>query len=167
MNRGAPPSSAASTRHSSVLAAFSLVHYHRADSIDHAKETARLAREAGAARTALAAGDLGDPQKVKRMFDIAERELGGIDILVGNAGRAIRKPLAELTDDEYRSCQVAISSKMYLTDQFSSLNLRTCRASESDGTSLLHGLRSDHARCSSIITPPRRQSPEQRRSLAS
>ena len=87
-----------------ALGADVVVHYHRADTVDQAKETARLAREAGAAKVSLAEGDLGDGATVKRMFDLAERELGGIDIFVHNAGRAVRKPFVDLTDEDYRSC---------------------------------------------------------------
>lgn len=78
-----------------------LVHYHRPETEDQAEETARLAREAGANRTALAVGDLGKRTNVTQMFDIAEQELGGADILVNNAGQIIKKPIAELTDEEY------------------------------------------------------------------
>ena len=78
-----------------------LVHYHRPETEDQARETARLAREAGANRTAFAVGDLGKRTNVTQMFDIAEQELGGADILVNNAGQIVKKPIAELTDEEY------------------------------------------------------------------
>ena len=78
-----------------------LVHYHRPETKDQAEETARLAREAGAKRTALAVGDLGKRTNVTQMFDLAEQELGGADILVNNAGQIVKKPIAELTDEEY------------------------------------------------------------------
>ena len=77
-----------------------LVHYHRPETVSQAEETARLAREAGA-KTALAVGDLGKRTNVTQMFDTAERELGGVDILVNNAGKIVKKPIAELTDEEY------------------------------------------------------------------
>ena len=78
-----------------------LVHYHRPETEDQAEETARLAREAGANQTALSVGDLGKRTNVTQMFDIAEQELGGADILVNNAGQIVKKPIAELTDEEY------------------------------------------------------------------
>ena len=87
-----------------ALGADVLVHYHRAQTVDQAEETARMAREAGAEKTALAMGDLGDEANVKRMFDVAESELGGSDILVNNAGAIVKKPIAELTAEEYRRC---------------------------------------------------------------
>ena len=78
-----------------------LVHYHRPETVSQAEETARLAREAGAKQTALAVGDLGKRTNVTQMFDLAESELGGADIIVNNAGKIIKKPIAELTDEEY------------------------------------------------------------------
>ena len=78
-----------------------LVHYHRPETEDQAQETARLAREAGANRTVFAVGDLGKRTNVTQAFDVAERELGGVDILVNNAGKIVKKPIAELTDEEY------------------------------------------------------------------
>ena len=77
-----------------------LVHYHRPETVSQAEETARLAREAGA-KTALAVGDLGKRTNVTQMFDIADRELGGADILINNAGKIVKKPIAELTDEDY------------------------------------------------------------------
>lgn len=79
-----------------------LVHYHRAETQDQAEETARMAREAGAPKTALSVGDLGNPTNVTQMFDVAENELGGVDILVNNAGQIVKKPVAEITNEEYR-----------------------------------------------------------------
>ena len=78
-----------------------LVHYHLPETEDQAEETARLAREAGAERTVLAVGDLGKRSNVTQMFDLAEQELGGADILINNAGKIVKKPIAELTDEEY------------------------------------------------------------------
>ena len=83
------------------LGANILVHYHRPETEDQAQETARLAREAGAEQIAFAVGDLGKRTNVTQMFDIAENELGGADILVNNAGQIVKKPIAELTDEEY------------------------------------------------------------------
>ena len=81
-----------------------LVHYHRPETQDQAEETARLAREAGAERTALTVGDLGQPINVTEMFDVAERELGGADILVNVAGAMVKKPIVDITDEDYQRC---------------------------------------------------------------
>lgn len=87
-----------------ALGANVLVHYHKPDDRSQAEETGRLAREAGAGKVAYAMGDLGKPENVRQMFDVAERELGGVDILINNAGAIVKKPIAELTDEEYMRC---------------------------------------------------------------
>ena len=40
-------------------------------------------------------------EDIKKLFDEAESNFGRIDVLVNNAGKAIRKPLAEFSEEEY------------------------------------------------------------------
>jgi 3-oxoacyl-[acyl-carrier protein] reductase len=54
--------------------------------------------------------DVADAQAVKRMFDSAEAALGGVDVLVNNAGIMRLAPLAE-SDDALFDSQVAINLK--------------------------------------------------------
>ncbi|KIT16211.1 SDR family oxidoreductase [Jannaschia aquimarina] len=77
-----------------------VVHHHRPESRAEAEETADLVRAAGA-RAAVAHGDLGDSTQVAALFDVAETEFGGTDILVHCAGTIIKKPVAEFTDAEF------------------------------------------------------------------
>lgn len=77
-----------------------VVHYHRAETIDQAEETARLVREQGT-RAVLTQGDLGQPENVKQMFDVALNEFGRADILVNNAGAIIKKSIADFTDEDF------------------------------------------------------------------
>ena len=53
--------------------------------------------EAGGTATAIPC-DLSDLDAVDELADTVERRLGGVDILVTNAGRSIRRPLAESLD---------------------------------------------------------------------
>ncbi len=76
-----------------------VVHYHRESTRDQAEETARLV-EAQGARAALVQGDLGQVETVKRTFDTALKNFGRLDILVNNAGAIVKKPIAEVTDEE-------------------------------------------------------------------
>ena len=76
-----------------------VVHYHRESTRDQAEETARLV-EAQGARAALVQGDLGQVETVKRTFDTAFESFGRLDILVNNAGAIVKKPIAEVTDEE-------------------------------------------------------------------
>ena len=77
-----------------------VVHHHTPATRDQAEETARLVRAAGG-RAAIVHGDLGDSARVAAMFDLAEAEFGGADIVVHCAGRIIKKPVAEFTDAEF------------------------------------------------------------------
>ena len=53
----------------------------------------RISDAGGSARAQ--ACDLSDLDAVDELVDTLERELGGVDILINNAGRSIRRPLAE------------------------------------------------------------------------
>ncbi|MEM8849793.1 MAG: SDR family oxidoreductase [Pseudomonadota bacterium] len=77
-----------------------VVHHHRPESRAEAEETANLVRATGR-RAAIIHGDLGDSANVTALFDLAESEFGGVDILVHTAGAIIKKPLAEFTDAEF------------------------------------------------------------------
>ncbi|HTR97533.1 MAG TPA: SDR family oxidoreductase [Candidatus Acidoferrales bacterium] len=79
-----------------------------------ARDGARVAitaRDAGAA--AKAAGEIGDargyacdvrrPDSVAALFAAVERDLGGLDVLVNNAGVGIIKPLAEMSLEEWHT----------------------------------------------------------------
>ena len=76
-----------------------VVHYHRESTRDQAEETASLV-EAQGARAALVQGDLGQVETVMRTFDTAIENFGRLDILVNNAGAIVKKPMAEVTDEE-------------------------------------------------------------------
>ena len=76
-----------------------VVHYHRQSTQNEAEETARLV-EAQGSRAALVSGDLGQVDTVMRMFDAATENFGQLDILVNNAGAIVKKPIAEVTDED-------------------------------------------------------------------
>lgn len=65
-----------------------------------AEETKKRVEAAGG-RAVLANGDVADPKAVKAMFDVAEKEFGGVDVLVNNAGIMIVGPLAKASDDDF------------------------------------------------------------------
>jgi 3-oxoacyl-[acyl-carrier protein] reductase len=64
-----------------------------------AAEETKSRIEAAGGRAALAKGDVADPKAVKEMFDIAETEFGGVDVLVNNAGVLTYMPLKDATDE--------------------------------------------------------------------
>ncbi|MEM6663136.1 MAG: SDR family oxidoreductase [Pseudomonadota bacterium] len=77
-----------------------VLHHHRADGADDTAETARLVAEAGS-RSVTGKGDLGDPATAAMLFDAAEAEFGGADILIHTAGAIIKKPVAAFTDADF------------------------------------------------------------------
>jgi 3-oxoacyl-[acyl-carrier protein] reductase len=74
------------------------------------KEAAALAAriEADGGRALTAQADVSDPQAVRRMFDAAEAALGGVDVLVNNAGIMRLAPLAD-SDDALIGRQIAVN----------------------------------------------------------
>ncbi|MEO1292074.1 MAG: SDR family oxidoreductase [Pseudomonadota bacterium] len=115
-----------------------LVHYHRAESITEAEETARLVTAAGA-RAALVPGDLGDPATARAIFDTAEQRFGGVDIVVNNAGAIIKKPLAEFTDAEFDRLDRVNNRGLFHMLREASRRVRTGGRIINNATSLLAG----------------------------
>lgn len=76
-----------------------VVHYHQEQTRNQAEETAKLVQAQGA-QVALVSGDLGQAEMVKRTFDTAFENFGQVDILVNNAGAIVKKPMAEVTDED-------------------------------------------------------------------
>lgn len=66
----------------------------------------RIVAEGGRALAARA--DIGAPDGVAALFDVAERQFGGADVLVNNAGMMALSPIAE-TDDAAFEHQVALN----------------------------------------------------------
>ena len=68
------------------------------------QEAEQIAREIGeeGARAVPVQGDVSQPADCRRLFDSAEQELGGIDILVANAGIQRDAAFTELTLDDWR-----------------------------------------------------------------
>jgi 3-oxoacyl-[acyl-carrier protein] reductase len=62
--------------------------------------------------------DVGRSEDCERFVRNAQKALGRIDLLVNNAGIALRRPLAEMSDADFdRSVQVNLSSAFYLSRQ--------------------------------------------------
>ena len=61
---------------------------------------AQLARQLGAEYIA---ADVTDPEVDDRVVATCAEQMGGIDVLVNNAGTSFARPLEDLTDDDWRS----------------------------------------------------------------
>jgi 3-oxoacyl-[acyl-carrier protein] reductase len=79
------------------------------ESADAAESLATEIEKAGG-RALAAKADVSDPVAVKTMFDTAEKEFGGADVLVNNAGIMLLSPIAETTDELFDR-QIAINLK--------------------------------------------------------
>ena len=66
--------------------------------------------ESKGGRAIAAQADIADPQAMRRMFDSAEAALGGVDVLVNNAGIMENAPLADVSDESFDR-QIAINLK--------------------------------------------------------
>lgn len=74
-----------------------------------AEALVRKIEQAGG-RALVVQADVADAAAVRRMFDTAEAALGGVDVLVNNAGIMLLAPLAD-TDDAQFDRQIAVNLK--------------------------------------------------------
>jgi NAD(P)-dependent dehydrogenase (short-subunit alcohol dehydrogenase family) len=79
-----------------------VVHYHEQEDRGDAEETARQVRAAGT-RAVLVGGNLCEMATIKRLFDQTMSSFGRIDIVVNNAGKIVKKPIADITEAEFDS----------------------------------------------------------------
>jgi glucose 1-dehydrogenase len=72
--------------------------------LTHPEDAERLVDEVtrSGGRAIALLGDVSNPDHCRKMFDTAERELGGVDILVSNAGLQRDSPFTEMTLAEWR-----------------------------------------------------------------
>ena len=120
------------------LGANLVVHYHREETRDQAEETKRLI-EAHGSRAVLSVGDLGQVSNVKRMYDLAESNYGGVDIVVNNAGAILKKPMAEFTDVEFEQLDAINNRGLFYSLREAANRVRDGGRIINTGTSLLAG----------------------------
>ncbi|HCJ30027.1 MAG TPA: 3-ketoacyl-ACP reductase [Pseudomonas sp.] len=71
-----------------------------ASSVTEAEALVAQLRAAGAEAAAIQA-NVADPAEVTRLFDLAEQQLGKVDVLINNAGVLKTTPLAQTSDELY------------------------------------------------------------------
>ena len=98
------------------------IHYNSDSSRSDAEQTL-AAVEAAGGKAAIFQGDLTVPANVARLFAEAEDALGKIDIAVNTAGKVLRKPIMETTEDEYDSMFDINSKAAYFFIQEAGKNL--------------------------------------------
>ncbi|MFQ6226151.1 SDR family oxidoreductase [Nocardia sp. NPDC002869] len=75
-----------------------VVHYH--GSRDEAEATVKAIEAAGSQAITVQA-DLTQVAEVRRLFDAAVDEFGGVDVAVNTTGMVLRKPILDTTEEEY------------------------------------------------------------------
>lgn len=77
-----------------------VLHHHGDSSADQAREAAASIEKLGR-RALVTSGDLAQSATVAAMFEAAKDAFGRIDIVINNAGMVLKKPIADVTDDEF------------------------------------------------------------------
>ncbi|WP_193105934.1 SDR family oxidoreductase [Brachybacterium sp. FME24] len=98
------------------------IHYNSDSSRADAESTLAAVEATGVTATVLQ-GDLTVPANVTRLFAEAEAALGTLDVAVNTAGKVLRKPIAETTEDEYDSMFDINSKAAYFFIQEAGKNL--------------------------------------------
>ncbi|MFI8849988.1 SDR family oxidoreductase [Streptomyces sp. NPDC053499] len=75
-----------------------VVHYHTSD--DDAKRTVKDVQDAGGQAVSVQ-GDLTQVADVRRLFEAAQDAFGGVDVAVNTTGMVLRKPIVEISEEEY------------------------------------------------------------------
>ncbi|UPJ76645.1 SDR family oxidoreductase [Bradyrhizobium sp. 187] len=57
--------------------------------------------EKNGSRSIAIQGDVGDVETARRLFDAAELEFGGVDVLINNAGVLVVEPISEMTQETF------------------------------------------------------------------
>ena len=98
-----------------------VVHY--AGGKDRAQETADAVTRAGG-RAVVAGGDVADEAAMAEVFDVAEREFGGIDVVVHTAGIMPLAPVAQMDLDTFDRVQRTNVRGTFVVDQLAARRVR-------------------------------------------
>ena len=116
-----------------------VVHHHLPASLEEARETARLVEAAGGKAT-LVHGDLGQVEVVRRVYDAAFSTFGRLDVVINNAGFIRKKPLAEVTDEEFERCLAVNTRGLFFSLREAARRIADGGRIINIGTSLLTGI---------------------------
>jgi NAD(P)-dependent dehydrogenase (short-subunit alcohol dehydrogenase family) len=113
-----------------------VVHYHRAETQAEAEETASLVRAQGV-EAILVQGDLSIIANIRKMYDVAMKEFGRVDIVINNAGYIKKKPFVEITEEEFDRCAGINTKGLYFSMQEAAKRMADNGRIINIGTSLL------------------------------
>lgn len=98
-----------------------VVHYSGNES--RAAETVESVRQAGG-RAIASGGDVADGSAMERMFDLAEREFGGVDVVVHTAGIMPLAPLVEMELESFDRVMRTNVRGTFVVDQLAARRVR-------------------------------------------
>jgi 3-oxoacyl-[acyl-carrier protein] reductase len=98
-----------------------VVHY--AGSKDRAEEAAAAVTRAGG-RAVVAGGDVADEAEMAAVFDVAEREFGGLDVVVHTAGIMPLAPVAQMDLETFDRVQRTNVRGTFVVDQLAAQRVR-------------------------------------------
>jgi len=70
--------------------------------IDQDKAAGERLKQALPGLEALVLADVSDPHSVAQAFSTLDRQMGGLDILINNAGISVRQPFMQISPDQWR-----------------------------------------------------------------
>lgn len=81
-----------------------VIHHHDDNSLDEAKSTLAKVQQVGGEAT-LFKSDLTKIENIKALFQHAEATFGKVDIAVNTVGKVLKKPIAEVTEEDFDQMQ--------------------------------------------------------------
>ncbi len=71
--------------------------------LDRDEAACRRLKDRHPGLTSVVQADVSDPAAVAQAFEVFDRELGGVDILINNAGISVRSPFLDIPPDQWRA----------------------------------------------------------------
>jgi NAD(P)-dependent dehydrogenase (short-subunit alcohol dehydrogenase family) len=129
-----------------------VLHFHRNETRDQNEETLRLVRAQGV-RAVSVVGDMADSATSKAAFDAAQSNFGKIDIVVNTVGYIVKKPMAQMTEEDYVRSERANVKSLFHVFQQSAARLADNGRLIHIGTSLTAGAAPGYALYSGTKAP--------------
>lgn len=111
------------------------VHYNSASSRADAEAVAMAVADGGG-RAALFQADLGDLSALVGLFDAVEEAFGGLDIVINTAGKIIKKPITDMSEEEFDALHAVNNKAAFFCLREAGRRLRDHGRIVSVGTSL-------------------------------
>ena len=129
-----------------------VLHFHRNETRDQNEETLRLVRAQGV-RAVSVVGDMADSATSKAAFDAAQSNCGKTDIVVNTVGYIVKKPMAQMTEEDYVRSERANVKSLFHVFQQSAARLADNGRLIHIGTSLTAGAAPGYALYSGTKAP--------------